>query len=207
MPALDLTKHGEQLVFDLLNAANPNQKHGPFATTNVTLGAPTPLSGHVSGNNSSLVVTGTVGAGYSGARTITYSRLDLTAVLLAKGVTGTLSFPNSSYKTSTDLLPLINTTYNMNLQPTDVVQENLPADDDVTGVVSYTLKASANCLTYTGQLGIALQPASIDLGRAFKGNILNGFVPPDTSRVNLATALTGNRLTLFTLDQLKGNAS
>jgi hypothetical protein len=204
--ALDLTKTGAQLIYDLLNAANPNPRHGAFSPTNVTLGAVSTLTGDVSGKNTKVTVTAVAGQGYSGSQTIKFNRIDINALFIQKGIPA-LSFPNANYTQSTDFLAYLNSTHSLNLTAADVVLETLPADDDVTGLITYTLQIASTCKTFIGTLPLTITPLTIQLARAFKGNVLNGFVPPDTTRVNLATALTGKQLGLFTVAQLTGQAT
>jgi hypothetical protein len=193
----DLSLSGEELVLQLINAANPSPPYGPFTTGSFTLSTPTALSGDLTGRNSTLTLTASPDSGYYGTQEIKYDRLDLQSVFLDLGVPQ-VSFQNNSYSQSTDFLGFLNSTYGLNLQEADVISEALPAAD-ANGLVAYTLQVAEECLTFTGNLPVNITAELINLEVAFIENILNGFDPPDVTRINLITALTGNVLNGFTV--------
>lgn len=200
----DLTKSGTDLVLGLINVANPTTPvNGAISSANVTFSAPSPLTGDVSSKNASLLVSAIPGHGYTGTRTIKYNRLDIHQVLIAKGVTD-LQVVNNSFSSSADLLSSLNASYGLNLSTNDIVVEALPADDpnNVAGNITYTLQAHPNSLAYFGTLPLTLILPTIPMARALKMNVLQGFVPPDTTLINLASALTGSVLDCFTVAML-----
>ena len=144
----DLTQSGPTLLLGLINAANPNLPNGPLTAGNVTLGAP---SSNVGANNTQVTVTGVTGQGYSGTETFTYNRLDIGAMFTGWGKTATLT-GGAAFHQTTDLLAPLNAAYDLDLQPSDVVNETL------TGTVpySYTLKMAADSLTYLNQVNVQI---------------------------------------------------
>lgn len=196
---------GAQLIFQMVNRANPSLKLGPLSASNVTMGAATPLNGDLTGKNSKITLTAIPGSGYSGSCTLTFNRLDINQAFIQLGIPA-LSFQNNSYGTSTDFIDYLNAAHGLNLQASDIVEEVLPAADTV-GNISYTLKMDPSCLCFTGQLPLTITPKSIQLFKAMVGQVLNGFIPPDTTKVNLASAMTGTVLGLFTVAQLQGKAT
>lgn len=204
----DLTQTGPALIFEMVNRLNPNPPKGTFSASNVTLGVPTTLTNDISGKNATLLLTAVPGQGYLSTLPINYNRLDIRQVLIAKHVPD-VRLTNNSFQKSVDLLPLINSTYNLNLQASDVVNETLPADDpsSPTGDIAYTLKIDPASLAYFGQLPLTLQAPSLDMARALKMNVLNGFVPPDTTLINIASILTQPVLNCFTVAQLQTPAT
>lgn len=196
----DLSLSGETLLVQLINEANPNPPFGPFTTGSFTFGNPSPLSNDLTTKNSSLVVTAKDTSHYLGTQTVKYNRLDIRNVLIGKG-SPTPSFQNDAFTLSTDLVDSLNSMFNLALTDADLVSETLPDPDD-NGNVNYTVQIHPNSLTYTGTVPVQLTPEAIPLPTAFAMRILNGFVPPDTNRINLASAFTGNVLDGFTVADL-----
>lgn len=198
----DLSLSGEELLLQLVNEANPSPPYGPFTAGSFTLSTPTALTNDLTGKNSYITLTAIEGSGYYGTQNVKYNRLDLQGVLIDLGQ-ALVSFQNNNFVQATDILETINSTYGLNLMEGDVVNEALPAAN-TNGVVNYTLQVSDTSLTYTGGLPVSITAESIELEIAFVENILNGFLPPDTTRINLATALTGNVLDGFTVADVTG---
>ena len=198
----DLSLSGEELLLQLINAANPSPPYGPFTAGSFTLSAPSSLTNDLTGKNSYITLTAVEGSGYYGSQNVKYDRLDLQSVLIDLGE-ALVSFQNNNFVQATDILETINSTYGLNLQNEDVVNESLPVAN-TNGTVAYTLQVADNSLTYTGSLPVNITAETIELEIAFVENILNGFVPPDTTRLNLATALTGNVLSGFTVADVTG---
>lgn len=148
----DLTQTGQTLLLGMINAANPSLPNGPLSTSNVTFGLP---ATGVNGKNTTISVSGIDGAGYTGAQSVDYDRLDIGVMFTNWAVTADV--PNGpSYTNASDLLPYLNTTYNLNVQVSDIV-------DGAIGISSYpatyTLQMNVNSLTYTGSLDVQLEAA------------------------------------------------
>lgn len=200
----DLTKDAATLLFELINGDNPNQKNGAFTAANVTIGAPASLTNDPSAKNTTMVLTAIPGKGYVGSQTVKYNRLDLFDVLIRKGFPAP-TVTNNTFTLASHLLPSLNSQFGLNLQAEDIIDEALPAADD-NGNISYSLQIAAGSLAYMGAVPTAIKAPLINLPRAMRQNILNGFVPPDTTLVNLASVFTNTQLDCFTLPQLQGTA-
>lgn len=154
------SKPSKDLVYDLINEANPGLDN-PISQANVSLGTPTAIAGAAwPASNTSIVVSPGAGSGdYIGRQTLTYRRLDLSALFRGQVIqikkfksivgsnTGTVMF------TIYQLLADINSQYGMNLTEDDVNNGNILRlgtleDGQYTTTVTVTTKATS--LGYTG---------------------------------------------------------
>lgn len=158
------TKPSKELVYDLINEANPGLDI-PVSPTNVALGAPAIIPG-VSWPNSNTTIVASPAAGsndFIGKQSLNYRRLDLSALFRGQiiqikkfkstsgSVAGTLMY------TVYQLLEDINQTYGMKLTQDDIndaniVRGNVQEDGQYTTTVAVTTKA--NSLGFTGQFSL-----------------------------------------------------
>lgn len=111
-----------QALIARINNNNPSLPT-PFTTSNVTLGTPTALTDDPSGLNTSVVLSG--GSPYTGTVTIKYNRLDITNTVFAGiGTTPSLSY-DVGYTDTDSLVAPLNTTYDLNLQDSDIVEASI----------------------------------------------------------------------------------
>lgn len=175
----DLTKTGSQLVYALINAANPGLANGALDPTNTTLSAPTALTGDPSGQNTKVTVNATAGHGYINGKDLTYNRLDIqTQVFSVLAPTGAALIDAATpYVAVQDILAAVNTKYGINLQASDVANPT----DALVGA-SYpktaTINIAAGSLTYVGSLVVTINQPQIDLSQAITVTQLSGLNPP-----------------------------
>lgn len=185
----DLTLSALDLVYGLINDANPNHPKGVFDFNSVAIGTPQPLTNHPSGHNTQVVLTAVPGSGYSGEVTVTFDRLNLSDVFASKGVSGVLGMSGSGFSDSYSLLDSLNGAYTLNLQQQDVVLESLPAADQTTGDITYTLQAHPNSLAFQGTQDITISPVKFALMMAVQNRLLPGFTTSDAKAIELKSVV------------------
>lgn len=138
-------KNGKQLVFDLINAANPQPV--PFTENNCVIEKVTPGNWTVDGvtYNTQARVRGQPGQGYTGSKIVYYNRLSLPTLLIYVN-------PTVQSYSATDLhsvLPVFNRNYGLNITVADVQNAALsnPNTPNYTGTVTMTPLASSPLLT------------------------------------------------------------
>jgi len=125
-----ISQQSLDLVVALINASNPGLPV-PVTDTNVNYAAPTaitPASGAI--QNTQLQVFAKNIGEFTGHSTLTYRRLDLSALLRALPIVIsaiTSAADNVSPFNISDLLTAINTKYGLSLQASDIVDAALPA--------------------------------------------------------------------------------
>lgn len=182
-------KTSQQMLFDLINASNPSLPV-PITASNVKFG---PISTITPGGNiqdTQVKVIALPNQQYVGNQTLTYRRLNATALFrsvpLRIDLYSAAGKGTSPYKMS-QLLPYINAKYGLNIQASDIVDVNFPAGNTnanpAYGVPAGTRNAVAT-LTWT------------TTNYAWQGNINVCWVqaPQDLStllaQASLETALT-----------------
>lgn len=176
----DLTQPGQALVFSLVNLANPNLQNGALSPTNVTLSAPTALTGDASGKNTSVVLSGIAGQGYFGDEVLYYNRLaidtDVFAILAPDGAS-VLDDSTTPFATVADALPALNAAYGLDLQPADISN----GATAITGVYPKTtsITMADGSLAYTGTLNLTIaDPAGPAMSAMVTSQTLNGLNLP-----------------------------
>lgn len=148
----DLTQTGETLILQMANDANPNLSAGPLSATNVTLGTVSTLTGTP---NSAIALTAVANQGYSGSVTVTYNRLDIqTSVMAVLAPTGA-TLAKGSFTVVADLLPALNTAYNLGLVADDLAN-GATVLNLTNGAGSATLVMAPTSLKYLGTLTVTI---------------------------------------------------
>ena len=141
-------KSGKQMVFDLINAANPSAV--PYSETNSAIEAIVATNTTVDGvvYNTSARLRGLAGAGYTGTKTVYYNRLSL-ATLFYNTRFNLNSF---SAKSVYEALPSLNARYGLSLTQADIGDGvlNNPNQANYNGAVSVYGKAGSSLLTTAG---------------------------------------------------------
>lgn len=141
----------------ILNAANPGKN---FSEANLTLGAPTELVGGNGGRNTSILLTAVQDAGFSGTRTVNYTRQPLAvgrAIATAKAtdvlVLGT--------DTEAEILTKVAGALGLLESELTLSDVEIPANENNDGSAVITAKASS--LLYVGSYTVTLEVADTDV--------------------------------------------
>lgn len=158
------SKPSKDLVYDLINEANPGLDI-PVAPANVVLGTPAVIANQAwPNNNTSIVASPAPGTSdYIGRQTLTYRRLDLSAlfrgqtILIKKFKSVTSSSSGTLMYTLYQLLADINARYGMNLTEDDVTNANILRGntlEDGQYTTTITVSTKATSLGYTGTFAL-----------------------------------------------------
>jgi len=170
---IPLTATPKELILTLIKAANPAAE---LTINDFTLSAPVTVDADTDGRDTSLVVSAVQGSGYSGNQTITYRRIPL-ADLAATKTASDLTFGLDGMTTSAELVTMLNGLFGINLTAADFVDEELPTATKPNEVLSYTFKAAAGSLIFTGSFVITLNATEdIDLTTVITKTTVDGFV-------------------------------
>ncbi len=146
----DFTQSSETIFMALLNNANPSFKT-PMTPSMFLFGQASPNTGLDTFNDSQVTLTATSGSGMTGSITISYARVQLGSIPGSRNVV----FTTGSAVNISDILPLINTAYGINIQAVDIVDGPLPA---FIGIVdehqTFTLTAAPGSLVFEGSVNL-----------------------------------------------------
>lgn len=174
----DLTKTGIELVFDLINTDNSaTLTNGAASATNMTLAAPTALTGDASGKNSSISISAVAGKGYTGAPVVVkYNRLDIAADVMAKLAPGGATIVDNSYATVADLVVALNAKYSINLQPVDISNGSTA----ISGAYprSVEIDIAAGSYGYINKFTASVTQPDVALSAAIANTTLDGLNGP-----------------------------
>lgn len=134
--SVDLRLSAKARLLAALNAHNRNYR---LTLEDFTWGAPT--ESEVSDRNTRVVITATPSSQFLAQRTVLFNRLDLEAVF---GEFLNLEW-NSRPTTTHQLLSMILTQKDVNLQPEDILNETIPSDVDF-----FDMKAHPNSIGWIG---------------------------------------------------------
>jgi len=166
----DFTKPAADLIVELFNF-----KHGTGYTSDQFLMG-VPSVGTVESKNTDLVLYGQQNTGLRGQVTVHYNRLAAHEIL--RGL-DTMIY-RTTETTVRELLPLINTKYLVNIDPSEIVDDVLPVlDPDIpTDTKDFALTFKGGALVYFGSVVLKLRQAPTDISEQFTDNVLDGFVAP-----------------------------
>lgn len=134
------TKTGKQMVFDLINQANPSEI--PYSETNTAIEAITAINTTIDGvqYNTQARIRGLAGAGYTGNKTVYYNRLSLST--LFSGVQARVdSFSATQFF---DTLDAFNTRYGLKLTQADVTNPAFSGANSANYSASTSIRGNAN---------------------------------------------------------------
>ena len=166
----DFTKDSKQFIIDLLNAGNGtvltvNQVH--FGVPDISAIAPA----------TSVTLTALPESGFSGSLILHYRRNDLDLMSGSHSKT----FAVGLARDMDGLVPIINALYQLNLQPEDYYNDDLPIfTPDVTGrFLAFKLRAKPYSLLFYGALELTLQRDAVSLSSYIANTTLVGeiYVP------------------------------
>lgn len=165
------TVTSSQLFYGKLNEANPNLPY-PLDETNIVVGTPGSNANGGISKNSQVVISGAVGSKYSGTATAYYDRVALADIIATVSPAVTV-FPLTTETKVSDVLPVFNQTYNVNIVAADIIDGSLPSADPTTGQVAFTLAIAPTSLAFSGSAALVYQPSDISLA-TFTTSVLDG---------------------------------
>lgn len=160
------------LIYNKLNEVNPGLPY-PLTPDNIVLGTPTPNTNTNISKNSAITFTGKTGSKYRGNNTAYYDRVDLATITATIG--GGNVFPLTTQKNISDVLPLYNSTYTVNVVASDIVDGPLPAGDPASGQIAFNLTAVGASYAFKGVTGLVFKPADASLATLITTTTLSGF--------------------------------
>lgn len=170
----DFTQSPQQILVSLIGADNGL----PLTTAMVSFGPPSATTGYLPARNTTVKVSSVASQGYMGSQFITYNRVDLSTV---PGVRNTVFLQGSAVMIS-DLLPAINSAYQINLSAADIVDGPLPV---ITGNAPlqqqpFTVTARSTALIWIKAVTLSMLENLVPLSNIFPTTALSGltFVPP-----------------------------
>lgn len=159
-----------QLFYNKLNEANP-QMPVPFTPDNVVVGVPQVNNNGSVSKNSMITVSGAVGSPYSGIQTAYYDRVSMADILAT--APNANSFRQTTETMISDVLPIFNQTFLVNMVADDIIDGPLPASNPTTGQIAFTLAAAATSLAFMGSIPITYVPDDISL-TTFPSMVISG---------------------------------
>jgi hypothetical protein len=178
--ATDLTKQPLEILVDLINATNGCA----LTEDDIFFGPPVALSN--SNRNTAMRITAKPNSLYDGSRDVTYDRIDMATIPGPRSAT----FHLDGARTVSDLVPKLNVTYQLNLQPEDYYDDILP---DLSQMVEnnyhFVVRAKPGSYIYRNWIVLSGLGDRIILGNEITQNLLNGFIMPD-----MAETLEGEAL-------------
>ena len=144
-----LNKPSKEILVDLINRTNGSN----LAAANVTFTAPEVEIDQV-GYNTSCKINLNAFPTAADALRIYYNRIDFGAMFGQRYV----AFTNSSYNSTDDLIPLINSAFGLGLTTDDIEVENFTASPLPYNV---TIRAKATSLVYKGQFSVQLVSGAV----------------------------------------------
>lgn len=164
----DFTKLPVEILIDLINFSNGTA----LPPDMLTFGEPTELT--VGAHNTTVVGTAKPGAYYTGSVTLTYNRVDLETI---PGVRST-TFEIGNATTIADLVEKINAAYQLNLQPEDFVDAELPTLSDPVSnqEMPFDLVAGPKSLIYRNKVTLNVYRADVALSSVIVNTVLSGLI-------------------------------
>lgn len=201
-----LNKIGKDLLLDLLNRDNGTA----FTFNDVVFSNPQVIINPTTFRNTKVAINAKVGGQYVGSKVVDYHRIDIAQLLKPQyrrviGVGVTIS---------TDLVPILNTRFGLQLEASDIVAEPI---DTTNMPVTYRLKFQPNCYAFIGEVDLELINDLPDLEELITVNLLDGFHYPSDPVVSTAapefvtqaghllvgTGIEGNKMTLGVNDEVE----
>lgn len=202
----NLNKIGKDLLLDLLNRDNGTS----FTFNDVTFSAPQVIINPATFRNTKVAISAKPGGQYVGSKVVDYHRIDIAQLLKPqyRRVIGV------GVSISTDLVPILNTRFGLQLEPSDIVAE--PIDTSSMPVI-YRLKFQPNCYSFIGEVDLELINDLPDLEELITVNLLDGFYYPSEPIISTAapeyvtqaghllvgTGIEGNKMTLGINDEVE----
>ncbi len=156
-------------LIGLINAVNTRQ----WGVDDLEFGAPTAQGG---ARNTSITATAAEGLPYTGQRTLTYNRVNFSA--LPGATSRVFDVSQANVVTHQDLAPLVAERFSILLTREDLANAVLPPPNE-DGEIVVTLQAAPTSLIWLGSLEVTLTGVIIPLADVILNTELNGFVLGD----------------------------
>lgn len=166
---LDFTKAPEQIVLDQIN----NDNTSALTLQQVSFGLPTVVSGTSPVRDTQVTVSAVANEGYSGSVVVQYNRVNISTV---PGSRSTV-FPKGSAVNISDLIPQINTAYQINLTAADYTDAALPTFSGTPNEEhTFQLVISSDSLPFENSVTLTVKANDIPLSTVITTATLNGLV-------------------------------
>jgi hypothetical protein len=160
---LDFTKAPEQLVIDMIN----NDNGTTLTTDQLTFGIPELSNGK---HNSTVLVKAIENSKLKGSALIHYNRVDIGEIPNGRSTT----FPVTTEVNLSDLVPAIDTAYNLRLTPADYINTALPSFSNIPNEeLTVDLVAANTSLIFINKLTLTVKHQVL-LSNILNKLILNG---------------------------------
>lgn len=175
---IDLMKSVDQNILDLVIAKNPGLT---MSLSQVGVGAAAELVGDPSTRNTSVLLTATGNAGFSGTRTIKYNRLDVAAAVFSLPTTVSINTAD----TQEQIKEKVATALGLMLSEVTIVNAtgggdmDIPAnEDDTSSMARVTAIGTSKLYVGTHDIQLTIPDADIPLSEAIEFDIMDGFDSP-----------------------------
>ena len=163
----DFKKLPKQIIVDLINYDNDTN----LVEELLTFGTPVVTTAPF---NTSLVVSSVPDSNYIGSVTLKYDRIDIATLLGSKSI----NIPVGSATKVSDLIPIINNRFNINLTSDDYVDKYLPTLElnDINEIKSFNITINPNSLIFIKELNLYAVSSEILLSSVITRIVLNGLI-------------------------------
>lgn len=143
---------GTEVILQRFNTLNASTLEQKLSTENVTLDDIAALGGEGDTVNTKALMYPITGGGFTDSVTIAWRRLDLAKLFMGIPIV----IKDATVKQTRDLIPIINTMYGTAIDPTDIVQANLPINANNALI---PLRAEEDSPYVTGSITLRLTKA------------------------------------------------
>lgn len=166
---LDFTKLPAEIVLDQIN----NDNSSSLTTAQVSFGIPTAATGTSPVRDTDLTVSAVPNQGYTGDVIVHYNRVDMATIPGTRSTT----FPKGTATKISDLIPQINAAYQLNLQPEDYKDADLPTFSGAPNEKhDFQLSAGEDSLCFKNSVTLTVHADDIPLASVITNQTLNGLV-------------------------------
>lgn len=166
---LDFTKNPNQILLDQIN----NDNTSALTLAQISYGLPTAATGPTPPADTTITVISADGSGFTGSVNINYNRVDLSTIPGTRSTTFTLG----DAVNVSDLIPEINTAYQINLTASDYEDAVLPTFTGTPDEMhDFQVAANADSVVYEGTVTLTVQGNDIPLSSVITTQTLTGLV-------------------------------
>ena len=167
---LDFTKDPDQVLLDQINHDNASS----LTLALIQFGLPTAMTGTNPNPDTQITVSSQAGSGYTGSVVVGYNRVNLATI---PGTRNTVYALGNAANIS-DMIPEVNTAYQINLTSADYTDGPLPT---FTGGIpneehNFQIAATADSVVYEGVMTLTLKSNDIPLSSVITQPTLTGLV-------------------------------
>ena len=161
----DFKKLPKQIIVDLINYDNDTNLVEELLTFGIPVVTEKPF-------NTSLVVSSVPDSNYVGSVTVKYDRIDISTLLGSKSV----NIPVGNATKISQLIPIINERFGINLTPDDYIERDLPSlnVNDTNEIKSFNITIHPNALIFIKELNLYAVSSEILLSSVITRIVLDG---------------------------------